>query len=296
VSVSTNVMTLLHQQMANMTPSSQRVAREVLRDPLALQALTITEFAHACDTSAATVARFARTLGFDGYPQFRVAVASEALRTATDRERFQISESDVVIGDDARTTVGKIAYTEAAAIEQTARDLDVEVLDRVVDAIAAARRIDIYGTASSGLAGSDLQQKLHRAGLFAQAFTDQHLALTSAALLRSGDVAVAFSHSGRTLEIVQATRVARRAGATTVVVTNNAASPLAREADLVLTTSATESSFRSGAMSSRIAQLSIVDFVFVRLAQRDYDTLSENLRRTYDAVADHRIDGKEWRG
>lgn len=293
--VSSDVMTLLHQRMADMTPAFQRIARQVLQDPDALRSSSITQLAEACGASPASVARFAQSMGFDGYPEFRLALISDAQRIAVDRERFRISESDVTLDDDARATVSKIAYTEAAAIEQTARDLDLEELDRVVEAIADARRIDIYGTASSGLAGTDLQQKLHRAGLFAQAFTDQHLALTSAALLTAADVAVAFSHSGRTLEIVQAVSVARAGGATTVAVTNSSESPLARAADLVLTTSATESAFRSGAMSSRIAQLSVVDFLFVRLAQRDYDTLSENLRRTYEAVADHRINGKEWR-
>src|SRR5690606_20457209 len=96
--------------------------------------------------------------------------------------------------DDAVTTVRKIAFTEASAIERTARQIDIDELERCVEAVRHARRIDIYGAASSGLAALDLEQKLHRAGLFAQARTDLHLALTGAALLDSRDVAIAISH------------------------------------------------------------------------------------------------------
>ena len=116
------------------------------------------------------------------------------------------------------------------------------------------------------------------------------MALTGAALLDGRDVAIAISHSGRTLEIVQAAQVAGRAGATTIAITNNPKSPLARACDLVLVTAVSESTFRSGAMASRIAQLAILDFLYTRIAQADYDTISANLQRTLDAVTTHRID------
>ena len=288
--MSRNVLTLIHQRMSGLTPTEQRLAGHVIADPASVLNLSITGLADVCETSPASVARFARTLGFAGYPEFRLAVAADLQRGQSERERFEISESDVAIDDDVRTTISKIAYTEAATIEQTARDLDETALERVVEAVLGARRIDLYGSTSSGLAAMDLQHKLHRVGMFAQAFTDQHLALTGAALLTPADVAIAFSHSGRTLEIVQAVRVAANTGATTVVVTNNPTSPLAHAADVVLTTSATESTFRSGAMSSRIAQFAIVDFLFVRIAQRSYDRMAENLRLTYEAVKNNRID------
>jgi len=288
--MSTHVLTLLHQRMPELTPTERRVAETVLADPSVVQASTITQLAAACDASPATIGRLARALGFEGYPEFRVAVAADSGRDEVGRARFQISESDVSPDDDVATTISKIAYHEAATIEQTARDLDADVLEQVVDRVASARRIDIYGFASSGLAGQDLQQKLHRVGLFAQSWSDQHLALTSASILGPDDVAIAFSHSGRTLEIVQAIEVAAATGATTVAVTNSPTSPLAGAAGLVLTTSANDSRFRSGAMSSRIAQLAVIDFLFVRVAQRGYDAVAENLRLSYEAVKTHRIE------
>jgi DNA-binding MurR/RpiR family transcriptional regulator len=288
--MSSNVLTTLHQRMPAMTPTERRVAEVVLAQPQTVRNLSITDLAEAAGASTSSVARFCAALGFDGYPEFRMSLAADLGRAAVAHERFQISDGDVGPDDGAAEVVSKVAYHEAAAIEQTARDLDLEALDRVVDRIVGARRIDVYGTASSGLAGQDLQLKLHRIGLFVQAWTDQHVALTSAALLEPGDVAIAFSHTGRTLEMVQAIEVAGRKGAGTVAITNFPGSPLADRADIVLTTSANETRYRAGAMSSRIAQLAVVDFIFVRVSQRLYDRMSTNLSLTFDAVSDHRLD------
>jgi DNA-binding MurR/RpiR family transcriptional regulator len=288
--VPTSATTAIHQRRSTLTPTEQRIATHVLADPQSAVENSITQLAAASGTSVASIARFTQSLGFAGYPDFRLALATELDRTESDRERFQVSAGDVGREDDTVTTIRKIAFAEASAIERTARQIDVAELERCVSAVRAARRIDIYGAASSGLAAQDLEQKLHRAGLVAQARTDLHLALTGAALLDTRDVAIAISHSGRTLEIVQSAEVARGAGATTIAITNNPRSPLARACDLVLLTAVSESTFRSGAMASRIAQLAVLDFLFTRIAQADYDTIADNLQRTYDAVTAHRID------
>lgn len=285
-----SVVTAIHQRLSELTPTERRIAEYVLAEPQAVVESSITRLAEECEVSVASVARFTRSVGFGGYPDMRLALATELSRSASDQERFQVSAGDVSRYDDVATTVRKIAFAEAAAIERTARQIDLEELERCVAEVRDARRIDIYGAASSGLAAQDLEQKLHRAGLVAQARTDHHLALTGAALLDGRDVAIAISHSGRTLEIVQAAQVAGRAGATTIAITNNPKSPLARACDLVLVTAVSESTFRSGAMASRIAQLAILDFLYTRIAQADYDTISANLQRTLDAVTTHRID------
>lgn len=285
-----SVVTAIHQRLSELTPTERRIAEYVLAEPQAVVESSITRLAEECEVSVASVARFTRSVGFGGYPDMRLALATELSRSASDQERFQVSAGDVSRYDDVATTVRKIAFAEAAAIERTARQIDLDELERCVAEVRDARRIDIYGAASSGLAAQDLEQKLHRAGLVAQARTDHHLALTGAALLDGRDVAIAISHSGRTLEIVQAAQVAGRAGATTIAITNNPKSPLARACDLVLVTAVSESTFRYGAMASRIAQLAILDFLYTRIAQADYDTISANLQRTLDAVTTHRID------
>lgn len=285
----TDVLVALEQALPGLRPAEQRIARAILESPSIVGDSTITQLAAACGTSTTTVARFVTALGFAGYPELRMAVSAAVGRAQAERARFSVHESDVDPNDSAEQVVAKIAYQEVGAIEQTAKTIDLTVLDAVVDALDAADRIDLFGVASSGLAAQDLQQKLHRIGLVSHCWLEPHLALTSAALLTDRCVAIAFSHSGVTLEAYQVLQTAAAAGATTVAVTNFPDSPLAEIADLTLITAARETRFRSGAMSSRIVQLAVVDFLFVRIAQRRFDRLGSNLQLTYEAVQGHRL-------
>ena len=138
-----------------------------------------------------------------------------------------------------------------------------------MDAIDGAGRIDIYGAGASGFVASDFQQKLHRIGRTAFYFPDVHTALTSAALLGKGDVAIGISHTGTTSDVVEVLEQARARRATTVALTNFPRSPITEVADYVLTTAARETTYRSGAMASRLAQLTVVDCLFVGVAARN---------------------------
>ncbi|MFC6895522.1 MurR/RpiR family transcriptional regulator [Nonomuraea dietziae] len=155
-----------------------------------------------------------------------------------------------------------------------------------MDAIVGARRIDSYGVGASGLVAEDVAQKLMRIGLSSHAFQDAHLALTSAVLLKAGDVAIGISTSGETPDVLEPLRLAGEAGATTVAITNNPRSSLAAMAEHVLISAGRETEFRPGALASRISQLLVVDCVFVGVAQRTFDSSQEALQSTRRAVAE----------
>lgn len=287
--MSTDVLARIRQALPGLRPTEQRIGAAILADPTAFVGVTVADLARVCETSLASVNRFCHSLGYRGYPDFRLELAFAARSEEAAQARFGVSDSDISPSDSVQDVVAKIAYHEASTVQETAAGIDLQSLDAVAEAIIGASRIDIYGVASSGLAGTDLQQKLHRIGMTCHNWTDIHLALTSAALLTEGTVAIGISHSGRTVETNHALAEAKRAGATTVAITNHPESPLAASADLVLTTFARETRYRSGAMSSRIAQLTVVDFLFVRIAQRTYDSVAESLKATYTAVQLHRL-------
>jgi DNA-binding MurR/RpiR family transcriptional regulator len=290
-----DVLSTVRQSLPRLSSSEARVAEAVIADPTIVVDLTITDLAQLCGTSLSTVARFCQTLGYTGYREFRMEVASALSREAAERDRFGLADADISPDDSATDVVAKIAFHEVLAIEQTAQGLDVEVFDRVVDAIAGAAHVDLYGFGASGLTAQDLQQKLARIGISAFCSVDVHLALVSAALRRPGDVAIGISHSGLTSETIHALGVAREAGATTVAITNSPESPITEVADAVLTTQARESLYRMGAMSSRIAQLALVDFLFVRVAQRRHEDVAAPLRRTFEVTASHKVNGRKRR-
>jgi DNA-binding MurR/RpiR family transcriptional regulator len=278
--------------MPSLAPAEQRVARQVLDSPQTVAASTISELARRCRTSETTVMRFCRAVGFNGYPALRLTLATELGRAQSAADTMRVLSSDIGPGDDLDQVVEKIAFADARAVEETAQQLDVQVLHEVVDALASAPRIDVYGVGASAFVALDFQQKLHRIGQVAFAWPDPHVALTSAALLDSGDVAVGISHSGATRDTLDALALARRRGATTVALTNFPRSPLAGVAHHVLTTAARETTFRSGATASRLAQLTVVDCIFVGVAQRTYERSQAALRVTHEAVRDRRVGGR----
>jgi DNA-binding MurR/RpiR family transcriptional regulator len=276
------VLAHLESLLPSLAPSEQRVGRVILSLPGSAAHLTITELAGMAETSETTVVRFVRSLGLGSYPELRIALAQAAGR-ATARPEAYISP-DISPDDDLVTVVAKVGAADAQAVASTVANLDAVALERVVEAVEAARRIDIYGVAASAIVAADLQQKLHRIGLAAFAWSDLHLALSSAANLLPGDVAIAISHGGTTVDTVEALGQARRAGATTVAITNFPRSPISAVADVLVRTTVSETAFRAGAMASRIAELVVVDCLFTAVAERRYAETVAALARTREAV------------
>jgi DNA-binding MurR/RpiR family transcriptional regulator len=283
------VLITIRSLLPNLAPVERRVAQAVLDDPGGVAWRSISELARACGTSATSVVRFCRAIGLSGYPELRLALAGAVAHDdATGRVA---TTSDIDPNDDPATTVKKIAYADSTAVTDTASHLDVPTLVRVVDALADANRIDIYGVGASGFVAGDLQMKLQRIARPAFAWPDPHLAMTSAALRSAGDVAIGISHTGTTVDTIDALAEARSHGAATVAITNFPWSPLTEVADHVLLTAARETAFRSGATTSRIAQLTVVDCLFVTLAQRDVPATMSALERTYAAAEAKRTRG-----
>jgi DNA-binding MurR/RpiR family transcriptional regulator len=271
--------------MPALAPAEQRVANAVLADPGGVAAMTISELAEVASTSETTVIRFCKQIGVPGYPQLRLQLAAQS---AQENIRPEVG-GDIEPGDSLADVVGKVAFADERAVRETAQQLDIDALSKVVAAVAKAPRVDLYGAAASSFVALDLQQKLHRIRRVAFAWSDVHVMLTSAALLGEEDVAIGISHTGTTVEVVEAIEEAAKHGATTVAVTNFPRSPLARTADLVLTTAARETTYRSGAMSSRIAQLMVVDCLFIGVAQSVLPDARKALEETATAVRGHRL-------
>ncbi|WEK62255.1 MAG: MurR/RpiR family transcriptional regulator [Candidatus Microbacterium colombiense] len=279
-----DVLALVRRSVSRLSAAEARVAETILADPTLVVDLAINDLAKLCRTSLSTVARFAQSLGYTGYRELRVAVARTVTLEQAQQARFSLDTTAIDPDDEPAAIAAKLAAQEIDAIERTALGLDAAALDRVARAVVAARHIDLFGQAASSLTAQDLLLKLSRIGCSVSHSADPHLAVTTAALRSGDDVAIAFSHSGSTFETVRALEVARDAGALSVAVTSAAESALALAADVVLLTHAHESPFRMAAMSSRIAQLALVDVLFVRVVQHRGEPVVIPLQRTHDAA------------
>ncbi len=283
-----DVLIRLRGLAPTLVPSLRRVADRILTDPGAAATLTISELAGAAETSVTTVQRLCQALDVGGYRDLRVALAAESGREEG-RSGVQVGR-DIAPGAGIDAIVETVMLADQHAIADTTRTIDRQALLRAVDAVAGARRIEIYGVAASAIVARDLQQKLHRIGLVAFVNTDLHAALTGVALLGPSDVVIGVSHTGSTRDTVEVMAQARRTGALAIGLTSVPRSPLAEMSDLLLVTASRETTFRSGAMSSRIAALSVVDVLFVAVAQHRYEQSVAALDSTRHAVAHRRFD------
>ena len=286
---SAEVLVTLRGIAPTLVPSLQRVAERILNDPSRAAAETISELARGAATSEATVLRLCRQLGIRGYRELRVALAAESGREQAFSDAREVG-GDIGRTDDLDTVIDSVAYADQQAIADTARTIDRSALAAAVDLVAAARRIDVVGVGASAVVALDLQQKLHRIGLIAFCWSDTHAALTAAALLGPADVMIGVSHTGATRDTAEAIREASAHGASTIGLTSAPRSPLALQVDVLLVTAARETTFRSGATSSRIAALTVVDVLFVAVAQRRYDATVRALESTRKAVLPRRFD------
>jgi len=256
----------------SLSPAEDRVAEQVLADPRGTAAMTISELATAATTSETTVLRFSKRLGLSGYPRLRLALAEESARPRA----LAASQTDISAADSIDDVIRKIALADASAVEETAEQLDRDTLAQTAKTIARAVRVDIYGSGASAVVAADLQQKLHRIGCLAFAWSDPHIALTSAALLGPRDIAIGISHSGTTRETIESIATAKANGARTVAITNFPLSPLAQAVDLAAT-------------ASRIAALTVVDCLYIAVAQRNLRGTRKAVKSTRDAVSSHHV-------
>lgn len=274
-------------EIANQIPSFHAsevaIADAILTSPEIASGMNISQIADKSGTSVASVVRFCKTLGFKGYPEFRMALIGQLSRQIAQGTELHL-DGGITVDDSAAELIRKIAYADALAIKTTAERLDVETFTKTVDVWESASTIGIIGFASSGYVAMDLQLKLNRLGKRSIAWSDLHTALTSISLLKKGDVLVAISHSGTTLDIIDVISEFKEKGITIVLITNALRSPATAIADLVLFTSARETTLRSGATASRIAQLTVVDCLCVSLAQRNWSGTKAALDQSRAAV------------
>jgi len=267
---------------SSLRAAEQRVADFILRHPEELIHLTVTELAERTQTSESTVVRLCQKIGYKGYQEFKIMLARD-LVGPTETVYQEITPSDGV-----SALKQKVFKANAQALKDTMEVLSDEELERAVRAISNARRLEIYGIGGSGPLAVDAYHKFMKLGVPAVALNDSDLMAMSSALLGPEDVALGISHTGASRDVIDAMEHAKAAGATTICITHRATSPITKVSDIKLFTAAKETAFGSDAMSSRIAQLSIIDTLYAGIANLDYDNALHRVQKTRQASAGKR--------
>jgi DNA-binding MurR/RpiR family transcriptional regulator len=262
--------------------AEQRVADFILAHPEDLIHLTVTELAERTQTSESTVVRLCQKIGYKGYQEFKIMLARDLVGpTETVYEEITPSDSLPMLKQ-------KVFQANAQALKDTMEVLSDEELFRAVEALATAKRVEIYGIGGSAPLAHDTYHKFMKLGVTCVWLDDSDMMAMSSSLLAPGDVALGISHTGASRDVCDAMENAKAAGATTICITHRATSPITKASDIKLYTAAKETAFGSDAMSSRIAQLSIIDTLYAGIANRDYDRTLALVQKTRQASASKR--------
>jgi RpiR family carbohydrate utilization transcriptional regulator len=266
----------------NLAPTAQRIADYVLEHAADVVHMSVTEVAEQANASEGSVVALCQQIGARGFQQLKIALARDLVQP------LQFIHEDLARGDDVGTVAAKIFHSGMQAMQDTLRVIDTTALERAVKAILGARRVEVYGIGSAAPIAEDANYRLLRIGIESKSVIDSHVQAISASLTGRGVAVLTVSHSGSTHETVTATRLAKQAGATTICITNYGKSPLLAHTDIVLHTMARETQFRTEAMTSRIAQLAIVDALIACLALATYDRAVYTIAKTFEVLADKR--------
>ena len=265
-------MSMLERVAASMPalpPAEQRVAKLLLSDPRSFATLPVTELAARSGVSKPTVVRFCRSVGYDGLADFKRKLAGSV------NEGVPSVHRAVDAVDKPGDLIVKVVDNAVAALLKYRNDATGHAFELALAALTRAaqqgRRIEFYGAGNSGIVAQDAQHKFFRLGLHAAACSDGHVQVMSASLLGPGDCAVVISNSGRTRDLLDAADIARRKGATLIVITTSG-SPLAQLAQshhqILLAADHPEDLDRYGPMVSRLLHLVIIDILTTGVALR----------------------------
>jgi RpiR family carbohydrate utilization transcriptional regulator len=255
----------IQASLPSLAPAEQRVAKLCLADPRAFAKLPVTELADRAHVSKPTVVRFCRSVGYDGLSDFKLKLAG------TVNEGVPFIHRSVDADDKTGDVMVKVIDNTVAAFLKYRNEASNAAIERAVLALVAAyksgKQIQFFGVGNSGIVAQDAQHKFFRLGINTTAYSDGHMQVMSASILGAGDCVIVISNSGRTRDLMDACDIARKNGATTIVITASG-SPLASAGHIHLSADHPEGFDRYSPMVSRLLHLMIIDILATCVALR----------------------------
>ncbi|WP_080872887.1 MurR/RpiR family transcriptional regulator [Oceanobacillus timonensis] len=263
--------------------AEKKVVRFIEKNREEIIHLSITEVAERSQTSESSVVRLCKRLGYKGFQDMKIHFAKEVI--SPEKQIHEVIEKD----DDVLMVKKKIFQANIQALYDSLEVCKDEQLVHAVNAIYNANLIEFYGTGGSGSVATDAQHKLLKLGIKSFAYNDSTLQSMSASVLGENDVVIGISHTGSNKEVLHAMKLAKETGATLICITSSSKSPITQISDIILQTASNETLFRTDAISSRIAQLTIIDILVAALAIQNYDQSYSDLQKTRNSTTNKKI-------
>ncbi|TDL73562.1 MurR/RpiR family transcriptional regulator [Rhodococcus qingshengii] len=270
---------MLQNMLLQLPASERKIAQFILDNPQSILNSTVNDIGAQAKTSGAAVIRLCKSLGLNGFQDLKVRIAGDLVKPAEQGYR------DIEPGESYFSIVQKTTSNSIQSIRDSAEMINYEELERAVQTLLSAQNVHFFGIGASNIIAKDAQQKFLRIQKNATAFTDTHLVATLIANAKEDDVVFAISHSGETAEIIKVISLAKERGVKTISLTKYGQSSVASLADIKLFTSYSgEAAFRSAATSSRLAQLYMMDILFLSMATVQYEQTVQAIDQTREAI------------
>ncbi|MBS4195981.1 MurR/RpiR family transcriptional regulator [Lederbergia citri] len=279
MAIATGGLVMLSEMLEKLPPSEKKIAAYILENPRDALSLTASELGKRSETSGAAVIRLCKSLDLKGFQELKLRIAGDLQKTPQQEIR------DIEPNESKYTIIEKMTTNSIQTIKETAELLSVEELTKAIHVLENANSIHFFGVGASYIIAQDAQQKFLRINKHATAFNDIHMAATVVGNFGKDDVVLGISFSGNTVEVANILELANKVGANTISLTKYGSSIVSEQADIRLYTSATrEPTFRSGATSSRIAQLHAIDILFMCVASQQYEETVKHIDETREAI------------
>ncbi|PAE44634.1 MurR/RpiR family transcriptional regulator [Bacillus sp. 7884-1] len=270
---------MLQNMLLQLPASERKIAQFILDNPQSILNSTVNDIGAQAKTSGAAVIRLCKSLGLNGFQDLKVRIAGDLVKPAEQGYR------DIEPGESYFSIVQKTTSNSIQSIRDSAEMINYEELERAVQTLLSAQNVHFFGIGASNIIAKDAQQKFLRIQKNATAFTDTHLVATLIANAKKDDVVFAISHSGETAEVIKVMSLAKERGVKTISLTKYGQSSVASLADIKLFTSYSgEAAFRSAATSSRLAQLYMMDILFLSMATVQYEQTVQAIDQTREAI------------
>ncbi|SFC11772.1 transcriptional regulator, RpiR family [Alkalibacterium subtropicum] len=268
---------------STLSDKERLMADFILEHPEKIIHGTINEIAEELNLADSTVFRFTKKLSYKGFQDLKISLATESVNAMKDVHE-KVSKSD-----DEKTILEKVFCSNIKTLQDTLEVIDDIAFARAVDTILHANKIELFGFGGSNVIAMDGYHKFIRTGLTVSAQTDSHMQLISASQLTEGDVAVLISHTGHSKDILEILETVKEQQVATICITGFTQSPLSQGSDISLYTLSEETDFRSEALASRIAQLSILDALYVNVMASLDDKGQASLQHVRKAIQKKRL-------
>lgn len=278
----------LKEFQESFTKNEKKISHYLLENIDEIKILNTYDLAVKCDVSQASVVRFAKKLGFKGFPEFKIALAGDLAMKNNEKE-IQIIYDEIRVEDSTEILAKKVVYENIKSVKDTYKVLNFNEIEKAVEAIENTNRIFLLGAGFSGIIARDFQYKLWELGKNVIFETDQHIQLTNASTAQEGDVVFVISYSGQTLDIYQSLLEFKKKGVKVITLTKVAINPIKDIGDISLSTIVEKSNLRSTSLSSRMAQLTVIDILYVKLIQRDREKANKLIGDAVESVKKYKM-------